>query len=81
MGGSRVPNAGIVELILVLATIVIFVVVAYAVIVLAARTMHRVMPATTPPRDPAMDALRIRLANGEIDEPEYERLRSTLQRH
>ena len=30
--------------------------------------------------DPAMDALRTRFANGDIDEAEYLRLRSTLQR-
>jgi uncharacterized membrane protein len=51
----------------------------YAMIVLVARTLHRFMPATTPPRDPAMDALRTRLANGEIDETEFQRLRSILQ--
>ena len=31
-------------------------------------------------RDPAVDALRTRLAKGEIDDVEYERLRTTLQR-
>jgi len=51
----------------------------YALIVLIARTMHRFMPPTSPPRDPAMDALRTRLATGEIDEVEFERLRSILQ--
>ena len=51
----------------------------YALIVLIARTMHRFMPAASPPRDPAMDALRTRLATGEIDEAEFERLRSVLQ--
>jgi uncharacterized membrane protein len=51
----------------------------YALIVLVARTLHRFMPATSPPRDPAMDALRTRLATGEIDEVEFERLRSILQ--
>lgn len=55
------------------------VLVVYAMIVLVARTLHRFMPATTPPRDPAMDALRTRLANGEIDEAEFQRLRSVLQ--
>ena len=53
----------------------------YAVIVLVARTLHRFMPATGPQRDPALDALRTRLATGEIDEAEFERLRSVLQRH
>jgi len=51
----------------------------YALIVLIARTLHRFMPAISPPRDPAMDALRTRLATGEIDEVEFERLRSILQ--
>jgi uncharacterized membrane protein len=51
----------------------------YAMIVLIARTMHRFMPATSPQRDPAMDALRTRFATGEIDEAEFERLRSVLQ--
>ncbi len=31
-------------------------------------------------RDPAIDALRARFAAGEIDEAEYDRLRSVLQR-
>ena len=53
---------------------------AYALIVLIARTLHRLMPATTSPRDPALDALRTRFANGDIDEAEFERLRSVLQR-
>jgi uncharacterized membrane protein len=64
----------------VLVVIVVFVIAAYAGIVLIARTMHRTMPATTPPRDPALDALRVRLASGEIGEAEYERLRATLTR-
>lgn len=51
----------------------------YALIVLVARTLHRFMPATHPQRDPAMDALRTRLATGEIDETEFDRLRSILQ--
>jgi uncharacterized membrane protein len=53
----------------------------YVLIVVVARTLHRFMPATTPPRDPALDALRTRLASGEIDELEYQRLRSILQGH
>jgi LPXTG-motif cell wall-anchored protein len=31
-------------------------------------------------RDPAVETLRSRFARGEIDEAEYERLRTTLQR-
>ncbi len=53
----------------------------YVLIVVVARTMHRFMPATSPTRDPALDALRTRLAQGEIDELEYQRLRSVLQGH
>ena len=33
------------------------------------------------PSDPALDALRTRFANGDIDEIEFESLRSVLQRH
>jgi uncharacterized membrane protein len=53
----------------------------YAVIVLVARLLHRFMPATSPGRDPAMDTLRSRFAAGDIDEVEFERLRSALHRH
>lgn len=53
----------------------------YVLIVVVARTMHRFMPATPPPRDQALDVLRLRLAQGEIDELEYQRLRSILQGH
>jgi uncharacterized membrane protein len=53
----------------------------YVLIVVIARTLHRFMPATPPPRDPAIEALRTRLAQGDIDELEYQRLRSILQGH
>jgi uncharacterized membrane protein len=78
------PEVSAVEVILTvitgIVTIGIIVVAGYAIIVLLARVLHRSLPATTPPRDPALDALRTRLATGEIDEAEYERLRSVLQR-
>ncbi len=78
------PEVGAVEVILTaiagIVTIGIVVLAGYATIVLVARILHRSLPATTPPRDPALDALRTRLATGEIDEAEYERLRSVLQR-
>ena len=61
-------------------TIAVFVIAAYAGMVLLARVLHQFMPATTPPRDPAMDALRTRLANGDIDEAEFERLRAFFER-
>jgi uncharacterized membrane protein len=74
-------GTGIVGMLYGIAMFAIFVIAAYAGIVLLARILHRAMPATTPPRDPALDALRIRFANGDIDEAELERLRSVLQRH
>jgi uncharacterized membrane protein len=74
------PQPGLVEILYVLAVVVGFVLMAYAAIVLVARTLHRFMPATSPPRDPALDALRTRFAAGEIDDAEYERLRHVLQR-
>ena len=73
------PTPGPLDYLFVIAGILLIVIVAYALIVGVARGMHRVMPATTPPRDPAMDALRTRLANGEIDDAEFQRLRSVLQ--
>jgi uncharacterized membrane protein len=63
----------------VIGAIVFVVIVSYSLIVGVARGLHRLMPATTPPRDPAMDALRTRLAKGEIDDAEFQRLRSVLQ--
>ena len=74
------PQPGLVEILLIFAVIAVFALIAYAAIVLVARTLHRFMPATSPPRDPALDALRTRFAAGEIDDAEYERLRHVLQR-
>jgi uncharacterized membrane protein len=77
------PNVGPIELVLAtavfVAVLLAIVLMCYAVIVSVARVLHRTMPATTPPRDPAMDVLRTRLANGEIDQAEFQRLRSVLQ--
>ena len=50
----------------------------YVLIVGTARILHRFMPVTTP-RDAAIDALRLRLAMGEIDDAEFQRLLSILQ--
>ena len=76
------PSPGPLEYIIIIAMIVLIVVVART----RSSSEWRVgctasMPATTPPRDPAMDALRTRLANGEIDDAEYQRLRTVLQGH
>jgi uncharacterized membrane protein len=76
-----VPNIGLVELLLIIVEIALFVAIVAATVVVFARAVRHKTPPTTPTHDPAMDTLRTRLANGEIDEPEYERLRSTLQRH
>ena len=62
------------------AVLVVLVLLAYAIIVFAARMLARVLRDTTPRPDPGLDALRIRFSNGEIDEIEYERLRTFLQR-
>ena len=72
------PSAGPVELILILAIIAIFVVPIVLIVAFARRGRPSVVVAP-PARDPALDALRTRLASGEIDEAEYQRLRATLQ--
>jgi uncharacterized membrane protein len=77
-----VPNVGIPEIlviVMIFAVMILIVAVAYALIVLLARALHGIRP--DPMRDPAMDALRTRLAKGEIDDREFERLRSVLQGH
>ena len=70
------PSPGPLELIIILAIIAIFVVPIVLIVAFAARRPSVVV---APARDPALDALRIRLASGEIDEAEYQRLRATLQ--
>jgi len=78
------PSVGPVDVLVTVAIALIcigvFVLLAYALVVLAARVLHRVPPAAVPPRDPALDDLRSRFARGDIDEAEYTRLRSVLQR-
>jgi uncharacterized membrane protein len=72
------PSPGPLELIIILAIIAIFVVPIVLIVAFARRSRPSVV-VTTPARDPALDALRTRLASGEIDEAEYQRLRATLQ--
>ena len=72
------PSPGPLELIIILAIIAIFVVPIVLIVAFARRGRPSVVVAP-PARDPALDALRTRLASGEIDEAEYQRLRATLQ--
>jgi len=65
------PSVGSIELIIILVILAMFVVIPYLLI-------KGIVRANRP--DTAMDALRTRLATGEIDQAEYERLRSILQR-
>lgn len=73
------PNVGLAEIMIMIVILGVFVLLGYVVIVLFARGLHRTLPATTPPRDPALDDLRTRFARGEIDEAEYRRLLAVLQ--
>jgi uncharacterized membrane protein len=70
------PSTGPVELIVILAIIALFAVPILLVVALVRRGRPSV---AAPARDPALDALRSRLAAGEIDEAEYQRLRAVLQ--
>jgi uncharacterized membrane protein len=72
------PSVGAFELVIVVLIALLIVVV--PVIVIARAAAGRNAPAA-PERDPAIEAIRSRYANGEIDEVEYQRLRSTLLRH
>ena len=49
-------------------------------VILVARAVTR-GPKPAASRDPAIEALRTRYARGDIDDAEFERLRSVLQRH
>jgi uncharacterized membrane protein len=71
------PTPGLVELVVIAVILAMFVVPTLLVITLLRR---RPDPPVAPNRDPAMDRLRDRFASGDIDEAEYERLRSVLQR-
>lgn len=77
------PSVGPIETILTFTYgIVVFIAVVlvfYAVLVFAARVLHRFTMATRTRQDPALDALHTRYASGEIDEIEFQHLRSVLQ--
>ena len=71
------PTPGLVELVVIAVILAMLVVPTVLVIALLRRRQD---PTVGPRRDPAMDTLRDRFASGDIDEAEYERLRSVLQR-
>ena len=66
------PEPGPIELLLIVVQVLVVVAIVVAVGRLIVRALRR--------PDPALDTLRTRFANGDIDEAEYERLRSVLQR-
>ena len=74
------PGVGALELLSVLAIAAIFLAVPIALLVMIWRRVCTTTSAALPARDPALDALRSRLATGEIDEAEYLRLHSVLRR-
>ena len=73
------PTIGVPELAVIALMFLMFVVVPASLILLLVRSNRRESPETET-RDPAMDTLRTRFASGQIDETEYERLRSIMQR-
>jgi uncharacterized membrane protein len=76
------PSVGALEFVLILVIIAIFVAPILLLVAVARRGggSGGNVAAAPPARDPALDALRSRLAAGEIDEAEYQRLRAVLQR-
>ena len=72
------PNVGGLELVFMALIAMIWVVVPVTIVLLVRANRAR---SISPTSDPALDALRVRLANGEIDDREYERLRTVLQGH
>ena len=83
------PNVGIAEIVVIVATVALLILIPAALIMVVVRLLDQGRPprssgGSTPTpsgRDPAVDALRTRFANGDIDLAEFERLRSVLQRH
>ena len=72
------PNVGGLELVFMALIAMIWLVVPVTIVLLVRANRARNI---SPTSDAALDALRVRLANGEIDDREYERLRTVLQGH
>ena len=72
------PGVGVLELLSVLAIAALYLGIPIALLVLIWRRVRMSRTAAIADRDPALLALRSRLAAGEIDEVEYRRLRSAL---
>ena len=73
------PEIAGLELIVMVLIAMIWVAVPVSIVVLLVRANRA--RNVGPTSDPALDALRVRLARGEIDDREYERLRTVLQGH
>ena len=76
---GSMPTPGPLEILVILVIVAMFV----APIVVIVAVLRRGRGAASHgavTADPALDALRTRFANGEIDQVEFERLRSVLQR-
>ena len=71
------PTVGLADVLVTAATTLVWIVIVVALVVGSWRLVVGVVRRP----DPAMDALRRRFAEGDIDEAEFERLRSVLQRH
>ena len=73
------PPLGPAELAIILTIWAMIVLVPIALIVALVRRGRAATGPAAFPGDPALDALRTRFANGDIDEIEFERLRLVLQ--
>lgn len=73
------PTPGPLEILIILVIVALFVAPILVVVAVLRRGRDNTRPGAVP-ADPALDALRTRFASGDIDDIEYERLRSVLQR-
>jgi putative membrane protein len=69
------PSPGPIEILVIIAIAAMFVI----PVVIVVNLLRSNTRAAGSDRDPAIDILRQRLAKGEIDESEFQRLRSALQ--